>query len=426
MDDRYGNALSTQSATARDAYCLGVDRFLAAQGGVEAAFQDAIAADRGFTLAHLALARARQAVGKGQAAAAAFEAVRDKPGRLTPREASHFNALALLLGGDGPGAYKAIRAHLLDYPRDAMIAQTCMGVFGMIGFSGQPGREAEQLAFAAALAPAYGEDWWFLCQHAFAMVEAGQTGPATALIERALALKPDNAHAAHIRAHVYYEAGEAAAGRQFIQDWISGYDREGALHCHISWHIALWAMEQGDTAAMWRTFDADIAPGKAWGPALNVLTDSAALLYRATLAGVEVPADRWRAVSAFAQEFFPNPGIAFGDAHAAVAHAMAGDTGALQRIKSGAKGPAADAVSAIASAFDAIAANRWADATADLTSIMTAHERIGGSRAQRDLLEFALLNALLKQGAVAEAERLLIMRRPMQRQGIAIQGFAAA
>lgn len=423
LQDRYGNDLSTSSATARDAYIDGVDRFLAAQADAEGAFQQAVAADPDFTLAHLGLARVRQAVGRGKDAAEAFGVVKDSAGAMTAREAGHFNAFSLLLSGDGPGAYKAIRAHLLDHPRDAMIAQTCMGVFGMIGFSGQPGREAEQLAFTTSLAPHYGEDWWFICQHGFSQVEAGQTKLAEANLERALALNPKNANAAHIRAHVYYEAGETQAGAAFMKDWIKDYDKGGALHCHISWHVALWAMEHGDIDQMWEVLDRDVAPGKAWGPALNIMTDMASLLYRAELAGVDVPKSRWAEVSRYAADVFPNPGIAFGDVHAALAHAMAGNMDALNRIQTDAKGPAADVVQTLAEAFGAIAAERWADATKHLTAVMASHERIGGSRAQRDLIEYALLGTLLKQGAADDAKRLLAMRRPEKARAAVIKGL---
>ena len=45
--------------------------------------------------------------------------------------------------------------------------------------------------------------------------------------------------------------------------------------------------------------------------------------------------------------------------------------------------------------------------------VMTDHERIGGSRAQRDLIEYALAQTLLKQGQIEEVKRLLAMRRPL-------------
>ena len=60
LRDRYDNVLSTQSQAARDHYVDGLDRFLVARAGVEAAFEAAIDADDGFALAHLVLARVRK------------------------------------------------------------------------------------------------------------------------------------------------------------------------------------------------------------------------------------------------------------------------------------------------------------------------------------------------------------------------------
>lgn len=423
LQDRYGNSLSTTSTAARDAYVEGVDRFLAANHGAEDTFVRATKADDGFALAHAALARTRQVLAKAPLAAEAMVTARDRAATLSGREASHVAALGHLIDGNGPAAYKAIRAHLADDPRDAMIAQPCTGVFGLIGFSGQPGREAEQLAFTSALAPHYGDDWWFLCQHAFSQVEAGQTGPATQAIERSLATNPRNANAAHIRAHIYYEAGETEAGYTYIDAWRRGYDKAAPLHCHISWHVALWALERGDTDTMWRVIDADIAPGAAWGPPINVLSDMAAILYRAELAGVDVPAARWRVVSEYARQFFAKPGIAFADVHAALAHAMAGNGDALNQLIADAKGPAADVVRALATAFQAIAARAWDEATVHLTKTMAEHQRIGGSRAQRDLVEYALLGTLLKQGRADEARLLLATRRPLKVGSKAVKGL---
>jgi hypothetical protein len=57
------------------------------------------------------------------------------------------------------------------------------------------GREAEQLAYTTGLAPHYGDDWWFLCQHAFAQMEVGQLELARRNIDRSLELNPTPAHA---------------------------------------------------------------------------------------------------------------------------------------------------------------------------------------------------------------------------------------
>lgn len=411
MEDRYGNAVTTNSAAARDAYVEGVDAFLAAQSGVEEAFNAAVAADDGFALAHLGLARFKQVAGQGPAAAEHLKEARAKAIGLTERESGLIAALGSLIDGD-PSGYANLRAHINDFPRDAMAVQTCVGVFGLIGFSGQAGREAELLAFTSALVPHYGDDWWFLSQHAFAQVESGQVGPAEANITRAIDSNPNSANTAHIRAHIYYEQGEPDAGYKYLSDWRVGFDKSAIMHCHISWHVALWALAKGDVETMWQIIDDDIDPRAAWGPALNVLSDMAAILFRAELMGVPVPVERWKIVSEYAAKCFPQPGIAFADVHAGLAHAMAGDTDAFAKIVSDAKGPAGDLVRMMVEAYGAIAANDWSAALQHLAGAMPDHERIGGSRAQRDLLEYTMALVLLKLGHSDEARRMLAMRRP--------------
>ena len=412
LQDRYGNDLSTTSVAARDAYVAGVDLYLGAAAGVEEALAQAVAEDENFALAHLAIARNRQIFGDGGGARAALEQARAASNGLSAREAGQMQTLGLLIEGKGAQGYKAARAQLADYPRDVMVAQTCLGVFGLIGFSGQPGREAENLALAEILAPHYGNDWWFLCLLAFAQMESGQVGPAAASIEASLAGNPRNGNGAHYRSHLYYETGETEAGLGYLKDWLRDYDRAGLLHCHLSWHVALWSLAKGDVAAMWALIDGDIAPSVSVSPPLNVLTDMAAILYRAELAGVEVPAERWRTLSAYAAQYFPKPGLAFADVHAALAHAMAGDGEALARIIEGAKGPAGDMVKVLGQAFAALAAADWSAACIHLTAVMADHQRIGGSRAQRDLIEYSLAGVLLRLGRGDEARRLLAMHRP--------------
>ena len=423
LEDRYGNPLSTTSAAARDAYVRGIDLNLSANAGVEAALSEAVKHDEGFALAHLAIARTRQVMGDGAGAREALGVARGFASNLTEREAGQMETLGLLIEGKSAAGYEAARAHLDAFPRDPMVAQTCLGVFGLIGFSGLPGREAENLALAESLAPHYGDDWWMLGNLAFAQMEAGQTGPAEVSVERSIELHPRNANSAHYRSHLYYEVGETDAGLQYLEDWSAEYERDAILHCHLSWHIALWALAKGDVDRMWRTVDEDIDPDRSSSPALNVLTDLAAILYRAEVAGVEVAPERWERVSAFAAQRFAKPGLAFADVHAALAHAMAGRGDAVSKIVTEARGPAADLVRFLAEAFSAIASGAWQAAAEHLTSAMADHARIGGSRAQRDLIDYAMVNVLLKLGQGDEARRMLAMRRPMTASDGAVRGL---
>ena len=56
------------------------------------------------------------------------------------------------------------------------------------------------------------------------------------------------------------------------------------------------------------------------------------------------PAKLWRELSQYAATWFHDPGVGFADLHAALAHAMAGNGDALERIVRNPKGPAADIV----------------------------------------------------------------------------------
>ena len=414
LQDRYHNPISTTSQTARDHYITAVDRVISANAGMVDGFETALKADPDFALGYVGLARAHQLSGDMPAARAAMEKAQSMTKHLSSREAAHVNCMSLLIAGKMALAYPAIREHVGQYPRDVLIAQTCTSVFGLIGFSGQPGREAELLAYTTTLAQHYGDDWWYLSQQAFSLGETGQTARAAEMIERSLAINPRNANGAHVKSHIHYENGETKAGATYLEQWLGDYDRSALLHGHLSWHVALWALEQGDPDRMWQMVDDNVVPGVALGLPINVLTDTASILYRAELLGQDVSPDRWTEISDYARQFFPKPGLGFADVHAAIAHAMAGNCAALDDIQTNAAGPAADLVREFAQAYRAIANNDWTGASNHLTQPMADHARIGGSRAQRDLLEYTLLQTLLKQDRTEEAKHLLALRRPVQ------------
>jgi tetratricopeptide (TPR) repeat protein len=390
-----------------------VDKLLEGAPRIVEAFEAVVAEDADFALGHAGLARAHQATGNTPKARQIIGKAGELATGITGREAGHINVFDLLANGRTADGLAAVVDHARSHPRDAMVVQTSTSIFGLIGFSGLPGREAEMLAFTSALKPHYADDWWYLSQYAFALCETGQVDKASSVIDRSMAINPRNAHGAHVRSHIDYEAGETQAGVSYLNDWLKDYDRSAVMHGHLSWHVALWALQMGDTDQMWQRVDADVKPGAALGMPINILSDTASILYRAELAGETVPKAKWREVSAYASRFFPNPGLSFIDYHAALAHSMAGDGEALSKIISNPKGPAGDLVRDVAEAFGAIAGQDWLKAERLLTSCMADDARLGGSRAQRDLLEFSLLECLLKQGKAEEARRLIALRRPV-------------
>ncbi len=417
LADRYGLPVSTTSSAARDAYVEGCDLLLSGNPGAIPAFDRAIASDPGFALAYVGKARAHQLRGEMTLGRATIDTAKALAG-LPMREVSHVAFYGLVLSGLGDAATAAAILHLETWPRDAMVLSPCTSVFGLIGFSGRAGREREQLDLLDGLATHYGDDWWFNSQHAFAQVEMGQREAARVRIERAMEQYPRNAHGAHIRVHVHYEDGEMAAARAYLTSWLASYPREGQLHCHLSWHVALCALEAADEAEAFRIYRDAVSPDATWGPPLNALTDSAAFLWRAELAGAARDTTSWRVLRDFAVKLFPRPGIAFADTHIALTDAVTGEGAALEaRVRDmedlarQGRFPSGPVVPALSRGFAAFLRQDYNAAIEAITPVFADHERIGGSRAQRDLIEFTLLKAYLNAGRIDDVRRMLRERR---------------
>ena len=119
----------------------------------------------------------------------------------------------------------------------------------------------------------------------------------------------------------------------------------------------------------------------------------------------------------------------FADVHRAVACAATGDSAALERWVSelrrymaAGKQPAGSVVATLAEAFGAFAKCDWDGAITLFEQALPKTVLIGGSRAQRDLVELTLVAAYLKAGTADDA-RQMIARRVERRPAVNVAGF---
>lgn len=431
LTDRFDLTVSTSSDAARDAYAHGYDLMLGGNAGAGAAFDRAIAADAGFALAHVARARVLQMQSDMVGARDAMAAATGLAGGLAAREASHVAIFQKMFAGHADDALAALRTHLQTWPRDAMVLNACATPGGLIGMSGQVGREAEQVALMDTLAPHYGDDWWFGAHYGHALVENGQRDAARPVIDRSLAQNPRNPWAAHAKAHLCYEDGDRESARSFMAGFLPGYARDGQLYGHLSWHLALCELEAGNDAEAFRLYNQSFAPDVYQGGAMIVLADVTSFLWRTELAGHHHDPARWQAMRDFANRMFPRAGMAFADWHIALADAATGDAAGLEarvqrmeELAGAGRYPSGPVIPALARAFAAFQRQDFHTAIDALAPLMTQRERMGGSRAQTDLVEFTLLQAYLKAGRPEAARTLLDMRRPGP-GGVPVAGLAA-
>ncbi|UPY36136.1 tetratricopeptide repeat protein [Sediminicoccus sp. KRV36] len=419
LADQYDLPLSTASEAARDAYALGLDRLLTQYDGIGAAFDAAIAADPGFALAHIGRAQALMLLGEMAGARAAVATAEALAGGVTRREASQIAFYRTLLGGRVDVSLAALLAHLAEWPRDAMVLNTNANPNGLLGSSGVVGQKARLVALMNALAPHYGDDWWFASAHAMALNEDGQHAAARPRIERSFARRPDSAWVAHSRAHLCYEEGETDAARAFLSTWLKTYPRGGVLYGHLHWHLALGELEAGEAASAWDLYRAAFSVQGGSGTARQKLQDASSFLWRWELAGQPRDEAAWRELHGFALAHFPRPGIAFADLHVMLAQAINGDGAGLEariaemaELEREARYPSGPVIPAISRAFLAFQQRDFAEVIETLEPLLAQSERIGGSRAQTDLVEFTLLRACAEAGRAEDTRRILARRRP--------------
>ena len=426
MTDRFELPLTAASGEAVADYVAAVDLLLSANVGADALLERAIAADPDFALAHIARARLLQLQARiGEAREAAVRA-RSLAGRLSPRERRHIEAIALAIGGAAPEALAAVRAHAAEYPRDALPLSLALGVFGLLGFSGRRDHHQAQLALLEELAGPWGEDWWFLGYLGWARIETGAAAAGTPLVERSLALNPRNAHGAHQRAHGYFEAGDAAGGADFVEHWLEGYERAGQLHCHLSWHLALFELARGDSGRAMAVYIDSIRPSVAQSAPMLSLADSSSFLWRWRLYGASPAREEAGAeIAAYARRHFPKASLAFADLHAAFAEAATGDDESVQQRIVGLQSlvrdgrlPPGEVAPALCAGAAALQRGEPAQAAQMLEAALVDLPRIGGSHAQREVFEDSLIVAWLRSGQSARAAPLLqsrLARRPSAR-----------
>ncbi|HJS85290.1 MAG TPA: tetratricopeptide repeat protein [Acetobacteraceae bacterium] len=425
--DRRGLPLSTTSDIAAERYRDGVDLLLSAWPGAAEALEEAITADPGFALAHAAhgrlhAIRAEHAKARERIATAAEIVSRQG----SERERSHVETLSLAIHGQPAKALERALAHLDTWPRDVLILSLPLGAFGLFAFSGMADHDQARVDLCERHARHFeADDWWFLNYQGWAHAENGAVALGRDLVQRAIDLRRANANAAHALAHAMFEGGAGEDAETLITDWLPGYDRTGFLHGHIAWHGALVALERGDAERALAIYAEHVQPSVSAGVPINVVSDAASLLWRLRAYGHTVPEGLWEAAAAYAEPIFAQAGFPFVDVHMALLAAATGDREAVERraaaltklVEAGtlAAGPVVPAICRAALAF---AEEDYAGCVRILAPVAAEVVRIGGSGAQREIMEDTLLLALMRSGETAKARALLdrrLHRRPSPR-----------
>ncbi len=425
--DSRGLPLSITSAQAAERYREGVDLMLSTWPGADAVLDEAIATDPGFALAHAARARVHAMRSEGALARERMAVASDlAAANGTARERAHVAALSLAVNGRAAEALQAVYAHAETWPRDVVVLSLPLGAFGLLAFSGRADHDQARVDLCERLARHFADDdWWFLTYRGWSHAENDNVAHGRDLAQRGFDLRPQNANAAHALSHAMYEGGANDEADRLIGAWLPTYDRSGILHGHIAWHAALAALEHGDPDRALALYAEHVQPSASTGNAVNVVSDTASFLWRLQAYGHTVPDGLWHAAATYATPAFPDAGFAFANVHMALLAAATGDKDAVERRASALMGmveagtlAAGPVVPAICRAALAFADGAYGTCAHILEPLASEVARVGGSGAQRELVDDMLLLALMRIGEAARAGALLdrrLHRRPSPR-----------
>ncbi|MEY6433674.1 tetratricopeptide repeat protein [Thioalkalicoccus limnaeus] len=425
QSDLLGNPVTGATDEALEKYAQALHQFNCYRGDPVATIAAATAEAPDFAMGHL-LHAWLHLLGTEPDAVTVAQADLDRVQRLplSHRERGHHEAAKAFAAGEWHRAGRILEDVSIDYPRDALALQA-----GHVGdyMRGDPRMIRDRIARAlgrwSRADPGYHA---VLGMFAFGCEENGDYRRAENYGRRALDLEPKDAWAHHAVAHVFEMEGRSRDGIAWMRDREAQWAEDNFLAVHNWWHWALFHLDLNEIDAVLALFD-----GPIHGPRSRMtvdLIDASALLWRLQLRGIDVRR-RWQSLADIWREV-ARPGLyAFNDFHAMMAWVASGDqaratqwiaaqsaqdpgrTGDHAAIARSVGRPLLEALAAFDRGDDEAAATRLRD-------VRPIAHRLGGSHAQRDLIDLTLIEAARRSGHLP-LTRALVAERVQVKPGSA-------
>jgi tetratricopeptide (TPR) repeat protein len=411
--DRWGVPVRASSAEAVAQLDEAIEDLAALAGDPIAKADAAVAADDGLVLGHVyrAYLALYGTTPEGIAAAAEILKTVDEA-VMGEREAHHLRAARSWAEGDWEAATRSLERALLCHPRDLLALKVAQDLYFFLG------NRLELRDVAARVLPAWPRDLpgWGYVQgiYAFGLEENADYRQAESRARAALDHNRRDVWSVHALAHVFEMEGSQREGADFLAassgNWSGSY-----FAVHNWWHKGLFHTELEELGEALALYDSPIRARRSteW---LDVV-DAASLLWRLWLFGVDVT-ERAAALAADIDDLVSEPVYIFNDWHALMAFGLAGDHPRVERVilanrhltAPTNRAAAARAGLDLLDAFGALAAGRPERAIDLLIDIRPRANAVGGSHAQRDVIDLTLIAAAARAGDDSLARALVTER----------------
>lgn len=405
VTDQQGNPLTGASHQAAEHFNRALASFNIYRGDPMAALDGAINAAPEFAMAHIARTHLLAAATEPACTALAVEELgKIKRMRLDAREASHVQALERQLAGCWNDAALQLDAHNVRFPHDILALQ-CGHLMDF--YRGNARNLRDRIARVLPQWPSDMPGYSILLgMYAFGLEESGDYAAAEETGRLALEIEPLDSWAHHAVAHVFEMQDRPQEGADWMrsrQPYWSGDDN--FFKVHNWWHNALYLMELGQADDALFLYDTRIRKDQST-VALD-LVDASAMLWRLTLAGVDV-GSRWVDIANAWDAHADGRSYTFNDWHAVMAYLGAGRDADVARIVAEFQrnrgvwtevdGWTRNIALPLVKGFTAFWRKDYETAITLLHATRYIANDFGGSHAQRDIIDLTLTEAALRSG----------------------------
>ena len=424
--DRWGVPLQTGGDAGVPHFDEAVEGLLSLHGEPVAAAEAAVAADDDLVLAHILRAyfSLYRTSAAGVRAAEEILAPLDGAGvTLSEREILHLRAARSWVAGDWDEATHNLERALLHDSQDLLALKIAQDLYFFLGKT----RDLQSVVTRVLRAwPAEKPGWGYVQgMYAFGLEENGDYAQAELFARAALHHNRRDVWANHALAHVFEMEGRTDEGIRFLAESVPNWS-SSFFAVHTWWHQALYHLERAECDAALSLYDGPLrgVPSLEWVD----LIDAASLVWRLSLCGVDVH-ERSVTLAEDLAQVIDAPTYIFNDWHAVMAFGLAGRVDLVEHLLSDNRRhavgtnrvAAARAGLALLEGFSSFAAGRFNGAIDLLSDARSGAHAVGGSNAQRDVVDLTLIAAAARAGEHGMA-RQLVAERVTRRPGTAAAG----
>jgi tetratricopeptide (TPR) repeat protein len=414
LADQWGVPIQSESPAAVSLFDAAVEGLVSLTGDPLSAAEDAVDLDDRLILGHILRAylflysTSERGVTRASRILEQFDGADQE---LDEREVLHLRAARAWASGEWVEATRSLERALLHEPRDLLALKIAQDLYFFLG------ETADLHGVVARVLSAWRPEYtgWGYVQgmYAFGLEENEKYREAEEFARRALEANPHDVWAVHALAHVFEMQGRTADGIPFLirssASWDASY-----FAVHNWWHLALYHLERGAVEEVIALYDGPIRGGRSieW---LHVV-DAASLLWRLSLAGVDV-SQRARELTSDIEPLLGRSVSLFNDWHAIMTFGLAGRSDLAERVITashqsvGTNGLVGERVGfALLEAFSSFAMGKYLSSACVLAECVPLGRAVGGSNAQRDIIDQTLITAVVLSGQ-SEYARALVAER---------------